>query len=512
MSNRTLLKSTVILASAGIISKFIGFLLRFPLMFLIGAEGFGLYNYPYQIYAMMIAISINGIPTVISKLVSEKIALDKREEAHKLFIVALKMLIVIGVLASMILYLGGGLLIGTVWPKESYYALQGLIIAPIFVGILSVFRGYFQGMQNMVATSISQIVESLGRLIFGLGLAYMFIDSGISYAAGGATFGATAGAFIGMLTIVIFYLYKKKEIKKNFRQNLHYKLNDSSMMAKTIFRLSIPISIGALAGTIMPMIDSLIIPNRLSTAGFAISESTRLYGNLSGCNIMINLPLSISLAIATSLVPAVAHANVSQGKLQVSSRINQGMRLGGFLAIPSAIGLFVLADPILRLIFPELINGDLILKILSISLIFMAFNQILTSTIQALGHFMRPVKHLFIGSVFKIILSYILLSIPRINILGAAIGTIIGYVISTLLNYLFLRKNLDIKIDNKNIIIKPLVASIIMGFVVNYLRVHVVQSTMCLGIEVLIGIFVYVIVTLLIGGIKIEELRRLVKR
>lgn len=512
MSNRLLLKSTIILATAGIISKFIGFFLRFPLMLLIGAKGFGLYNYPYQIYASLLSISIAGIPTVIAKLVSERLALDKHEEAHKIFIIAIKMLFIVGMITSVILFIGGNVLVGTIWPEDTYYSLMGLILAPMFVGVLAVFRGYFQGMQNMVATSISQIIESLGRLIFGLGLAVLLVDQGVKYAAGGATFGATGGAFVGMIAIIVYYKLKRDNIVKGFRDDLDYEMATNKHIVYTIAKLTVPISIGALATTIMPMLDSLMVSSRLQVAGFSTDSATILFGNLGACNTIVNLPLGIIMAISMSLVPAIAHANASKRILQVKSKINQGLRMGIFIAIPAAVGIFSLAEPILNLIFPEIENGAIILQVLSIALIFITVNQILTSIIQALGYFMVPVKNLFIGATIKIVLSFILLSIPNINILGAVIGTIVAYTISMILNLSFLRFKLNITIDVNNIVIKPIFASLIMGAVVVLIRMYVGNSILWLGLDVLIGIIVYAVVSVATGCVKIEEIRKILKR
>jgi len=208
MSNKKLLKGAFILAFAGLTAKFLGIFFKIPLQRLIGDEGMGLFGLPYPLYTVMLSISITGFPAAVSKLISEKLANEDIGGANRIFRVSLAMLISIGLFSSAFLFFGAHYIIELLdWPRDSYYSIVGLSMAPLFVSIMSAFRGYFQGMQLMVPTAISQIVEQIGRVVIGVGLSYYTISMGIGYAAGAASFGASAGSILGV-TITYFIGYK----------------------------------------------------------------------------------------------------------------------------------------------------------------------------------------------------------------------------------------------------------------------------------------------------------------
>lgn len=511
MKKRSFIGGTFILAVAGILSKFIGFFFRVPLTNMIGAQGYGLYNYPYHLYSAILAISVTGLPVAISTLVSAKIAIHRYDEAHRVFKIALVIMLFLGVITSLALYLGSGFLVNTIWPQEAYYPLMGLVIAPFFVALMSVFRGYFQGMQIMTASSISQVFESFGRLIFGLGLAYALLDRGIEYAAGGGSFGATAGAFVGLIVIVLYYLKVKPQIKERIQRQVKSGEKESTLkIIKNVLYLSIPISIGALAGTLMPLIDSLMLKLRLNVAGFSEEISTILFGRLGAATTLINFPLTIATAIAISLVPAISEAYAKGLFSEIKERLETGMKIGLYLIFPASMGLFILADPILDFIFPAIQNGGNLLRFLSIALIFMTLNQIFTASIQGIGRPIVSVRNLFIGAGFKIVISYYLAALPSINIYGATIGTIVGYVIASLLNYHYLKRQTHFVMDKINLIFKPLLASVVMGGMVYYTYLLIIGFTARNSISLLssiaLGGIIYGLLLFLFGVIHPKEM------
>lgn len=517
MKKRSFIGGAFILATAGIVSKFIGFFFRVPLTNMIGAEGYGLYNYPYNLYSAMLAISVTGLPIAISKLVSGKIAINRYDEAHRIFKIALCIMLFLGSFTSLALYVGSEFLVNTIWPKEAYYPLMGLVIAPFFVALMSVFRGYFQGMQIMVASSISQVFESFGRLIFGLGLAYALLDRGIEYAAGGGTFGATAGAFIGLCVIILYYLRVKPQIKEKIEKQDKGSEKDATVkIIKDILYLSIPISIGSLAGTLMPLIDSLMIKIRLDVAGFSEEMSTILFGRLGAGTTLINFPLTISTAIAISLVPAISEAHAKGLFSEIGKRLETGIKIGLYLVFPAFVGLFVFAQPILNFIFPTIKNADYILRFLSIALIFMTLNQILTATIQGVGRPIIAVRNLFIGAGVKVVLSYYLVAIPSININGAIIGTLIGYFIASLLNYLYLKRKINFAIHKIDLIFKPLVASIVMGgggyYYYHFMMDFTSKNSISLLSSIVVSGVIYGLLLLLLGALSLKEIILFIKK
>ncbi len=514
MKKKSFLAGTLILAISGIIVRFIGLFYKLPLAKLIGEEGLALCGYPYQLYIVLLAISSTGIPIAISKLVSEKVAIRRYDEAHRIFKITLVFMLLVGALISLILYISSDYLVSYFWVKEAYYSLMGLILAPFFVAIMAVFRGYFQGMQMMTVSAISQVFEALGRLIIGLGLAYLLFDKGIEFAAGGASFGATAGAIVGLMSIVVVYLNKRKFLNQNINKNSVEGAKESVYeIAHRLIKISVPISIGTVAGALMPLVDSLMNKSRLLAAGFSEQVSTILFGRLSAATTLINFPLAISIALSISLVPAISEMKASGSNYKIKKRIEDAFKMVLILIIPAAAGLFILAGPIMLLLFPDFSDSHNILRILTISLILISLNQIVTAALQGLGKVMIPVRNLFIGAIFKIIISFWLVGITSININGAAIGTGIGYLIVFLLNYLCLRKYIFFKLKKIDTIIKPLLTSLIMSVIVffsynNLFKIMSNNSIVTLTSIAIGGLF-YGLILFLLGGISKKDITRI---
>lgn len=517
MKNKSsLYKSAILLTFAGLFSKVIGFLFRVPLTALIGAKGYGLYTYPYNIYEALLALSIGGMPLVIAKMISENVALDNHKEAHRVFKLSIALMLVIGTASSIILTLLSKVLIGNVWPEDAFYPLMGLVLAPLFVGLLSVYRGYFQGIQVMGAHAVSQITEAIGRFIIGLALAYLFIGRGIGAAAGGAAFGATSGALIGLLTIMyIYHRYNKQNegLESLIKgEKIDYFSKDSKESIYKIFKLSIPISIGAIAGTLMPLIDSLTVRPTLYSIGMTDDIITELFGKLGVATTLVNFPLTIAFSVAISIVPAIATAKALKDHHEVNSKIEESLKMVSLLIFPASVGMMLVSDSLLRILFPTIHGGEVILSILSFSLIFMSINQVLTAILQGLGSPNEPVKNILIGSIIKIGISLYLMIYMGMGIEGAAIGTVFGYLFSMILNIIGVRKKHGIEVNLLNIVAKPMIASAIMGAIIFVLNIFIVKGIISLSMDVVVGAVAYFAIMLITGGIDRATIKHIFKK
>ena len=513
MKVNKVLKGTIILSFAGILAKFIGFFFKVPLARFIGLEGLGIYNYPYFLYITLVALSISGIPIAISKMVSERIAINDHEGAYSVFRIALKAMTFVGIGTTIVLFFSAKLIVNLFWPSEAIYPLLGLCLAPTFLAMISVYRGYFQGMQIMKPTALSQVIEAIGRLGVGLVLASYLLKYSIAHAAGGAAFGTTFGAFLGLISFVIVYYKVKPEIVVNFKKPTSA---ISKIILKDIVRLALPISIGAVASSLMPLIDSLIINSRLSVAGYTVSQASELYGQLGVASTLINFPLTVSVAIAISLVPSIAESKSKSNQKELSNKIDLGIKMGALWSFPTSVGILILATPILRFIFPMMEDGHLVLQIFSVSLILMVFNQIYTSILQGYGEVMVPVKNLYIGAIIKIVMTFVLASIPWLNIKGAAIATLLSYSVIMFLNMRALKKHLNYKHDLINQIVKPILSVVLMGvsviLVFKVMNGIFASSTIPMLISILLGCMIYAIGIVATGVVQKEELYRILKR
>ncbi|SCY69437.1 putative polysaccharide biosynthesis protein [Alkaliphilus peptidifermentans] len=504
MSNKKFIKGAFILAIAGLTAKFLGMFFKIPLQRLIHDEGMGIFGLPYPIYTVLLTISIIGFPAAISKLISEKIAVGNTMAANKIFRVSFFMLLGIGLFTSLFFYLNANRIINLLnWPQETYYSIIGLSFAPFFVAIMSAFRGYFQGLQLMTPTAISQIVEQMGRVFIGVGLAYFYISKGTGYAAGAASFGATIGAFLGTIVLLGYYLkYKSRTPFTNIENKT--KQDSTYTIIKKILWIAFPITIGAILSSVMGLIDSIIVHSSLIGSGYTAEGATILYGRLTGKAVtLMNVPLTLSMAMAASLVPAISESFSKRNFNELREKATVGIKITIMMALPAAIGLSLLSHEIIHLLWGKGEAGGDILRILAFNVLFISIAQTMTSILQGIGNVYIPVRNLVIGVIVKLIISHLLLS-TYLNIIGTVIGTMAGYMVIMLLNYYELKRLIELRIEFKETIIKPIFATTTMALLVfiafklslYYIKVESIATL----ISIVIGIAYYAILIYLIGG------------
>lgn len=504
MKKQSLIKGSLILSIAGIFTRALGLFFRWPLIMLIGDEGIGYYQMSYPLYVFFIGIA-SGVPIAISKIISENNVL---EDVNSNFIVIKEAFIAMMILSigtSVSLFFGAKYIIKIFnWDFKAYYSLIGISIAPIVVSALTIFRGFFQGYQNMTPSAISQIIEQVGRVVFGVGLAIVFLPYGIEFSAGGASFGAVVGGIIAVAYLFIKYIRIKRE------NNIGEIKTDAHILNK-ILNIAIPISLGTSVSTAMSLIDSFLVPQGLLKAGFTSKEATILYAQLTGkASVIVNIPLTISMAICISVIPIIAEVFLLKRYEELQRKVNFIIKLAMIIAIPCYLGLFFMAEPIMKTIFPGKYEGYLILKYLSISIPFIIITQITTSILQGIGRYIIPVINLLIGCMFKAILTIILVPNIKFNIYGAVASSIIAYIIVSVINIIIVRKVLNIRFEFKKIF-KILYCSIIMMIIViktyNFIITRNYSNTLACLISIGIGAIIYFIGIMLLGILKIKEIR-----
>lgn len=482
MKKQSLIKGTIILGVAGVFARFLGLFFRWPLIMLIGDEGIGYYQMSYPLYMFFIGLA-TGFPVAISKMVSERNALH--DEAGMILVVrkALLTMFILGGGFSIIFLLFPTHLVDFFrWDRKAVYALMGIGAAPLFISLMSVFRGFFQGMQNMTHTAASQIIEQIGRVVIGVALAFVLLPKGIEYAAGGAAFGAAAGGVVGFIYLYIKYI----KVKKSFKIA---KIKKDDKILTELLHIAIPVSIGAAVGTIMNLLDSIIVPQQLLKAGYTFKGAAVLYGQLTGkAMVLINVPLTLSIALCASLVPIIAEAHILNRKMEVINKVEMAMKVSMVISLPSLCGLFFLSGPILSLLFPGHAEGYDILRYAALSIPFIIVTQSSTAILQGSGYYMDPIKNLLIGCIGKVIITMLLVPMAHINIYGAIIGSIAAYVITTILNMKTLTKKLGVKLDYYQSIIKPAYASVLMIISVVFIYQYVYNNTMSNAIACMISI------------------------
>lgn len=458
MKNK-IIKGTLILSLSSIIAKFLGIFFRWPLVMLIGDEGIGYYQMTYPLYMFFIGIA-SGMPIAVSKLVSERAAYDDKESIISIIKASFKIMLLLGIGTSLCLFLFSDAIIEFLkWDNKVYWCLMGISIAPISVCLLGVFRGVFQGMENMVPTGISQIIEQIIRVVLGVLLAYLFVSKGIHYAAGGASFGAPIGGIISTIFILIVY----KRFKKSYFKGIDTKKIKGKRYLNKLLKLAIPLSLGATVSTIMVLIDSILVPQMLLNAGYTHRDATILYGQLTGkVSVLINVPLALSVALGTSIIPALSKLFVLNKYDEFKDKVIMCFKLSSYIAFPCFIAMYFLSAPIMNVIFPNNADGYDILKYAAVSIPFIIFSQVSTSILQSTNNYIRPVVNLLIGCLIKVLITLTLTGNSRFNIYGAVLATIFSYMLTSYLNFRSIKRKVNISLNIIDIVLVPLLSSLFM--------------------------------------------------
>jgi stage V sporulation protein B len=509
-----LMQGATILAIAGIMCKILGGIFRIPLTNMIGAEGQSYYGAAYPVYQLFYTIATAGFPVAISRMVSERVAKNDYINADKSYRIAMQTSVVVSIIAFAICCFGADQIADFVGNPGAAASIRAISIALLFTPFAASLRGYFQGLQIMTPSAISQVAEQFVRVCAGLLLAYMFFRTNLEYAAAGATFGASAGMIAAMIVLYIMYYRFRHQRRENAAQSAVIEETTRDRFRELV-EIVIPITIGSSIMPLMMTIDLAVIMRRLQATGWSLSMSKTLYGLISGyCDPLVNLPVIFIDAITISLIPAVTRAFTLKIKSDLDGNIMTGLKTMMIIAYPCAVGLIVLAGPILHLLYPtkpdEAEMAIHTLQILSLGIVTLSVMRTLSASLQGIGKMTLPVINLGIGAVIKIVATYILVGIPSLNVNGAAIGTVIAYLTAALLNYRGLRKHADVDLDLGNIFIRPLWASLIMGAgaVGMYKLIFMLHPSNLIasGIAIIFAVIVYFVMVFVTGAVSREEL------
>ena len=514
-----LMKGATILVIAGIVSKIFGAIFRIPLTNMIGAEGQAYYSAAYAVYNLLFVIATAGFPVAISRMVSSRIAEGDFINAHKSYKLAMKVSWALGIISFLVMFFGAGAIARAYKNPGAEESMKAVAVALLFTPLVASMRGYYQGRQDMKPTGITEVIEQMVRVAAGLSLAYMFYRTSLERAAAGATFGASAGIIAALLAMGVIYMRDRNTRGKLFEGSIVREESDKKRL-KELLAFLIPITIGSSVMPIMFNIDAGIIVRRLLATGWDPEMAEKLYGLMGGyCDPIINLPNIFIDAICISLMPAVTTAFTLKIKSDLDDHIKTGLKTMMIITYPCAIGLIVLAKPILTMLYykqyKEAVMAVPALQILALSIITLAIMRTFSTSLQGIGKMMLPVWNLFIGAIVKAIVSYILLGIPAVNINGAALGSVMAYVTAGALNYRALKKYTDVSLDMKSIFIRPLIAALIMGAsaVISYKLLFMITSSNAIStlISIIIAAAVYFVSAFRTGAVTKDEIELIPK-
>ena len=511
--SKSIVGGMTVLGMTGIICKLVGVLFSIPLTWLIGTDGLGIFQSVFPTYNLLLTVSSAGLPVAISRMVSHCLAKDDPRNARRVFRVALWMLTALGCICTLIMLVGQNQLALIVDEPQSVLGFQVIAPCVALVCVLSAFRGFMQGQQNMVPTAVSQLIEQVGKVFVSLPLAYLGSRIGIAEGAAGALLGITIVEALALLYMIILY-YRRKGVFDSIPQLSADDPIAAPTLGKRLIAISIPITISACIVPLAQFVDSTMLISRLMDAGIAREQARPLYGLFTGMVIrLINVPTALALSISMSLVPAISAAKALEDYDAIGRQSDLGLRFAFLIGFPCSIGMSLLSKPIISFFYQETLTAaelqvsSQLLSMSSLTVVLFTVVQATSSILQGLHKQRIPMYTLVAGVACKILLNYILVGIPGINIHGAPIASIVCYSVSMLPNLYFVLKYGKMKPNWMGWLVRPGIATAAMGLVVFAMRELLPTSRILTLVEIAVGVAVYVVVALAVKAVSINDFR-----
>jgi len=556
---QTFLQGAMILAIGAIVVKIIGVVFKIPLIRLIGSSGLGYFNTAYDLYLPIYTLAVAGLPVAVSKMVAESAAHKRYRDIQKIYKVSLRAFILTGTIGFLLMLGGSFVFVRFIRNTGAIYSLLALSPMLFFSCMVAARRGYYEGLQNMYPTAISQIIEAASKLILGLGLAYLAVRYSSSYyeahgtvfglvgsspedtksiiyalGAAGAISGVTIGSILATIYLVITYKRSGSAVTKaEFDRSpspRHYK-----EIIRTLVKIAVPVCVGSLVLNLTALVDVTFLQRRIGDiiekmpdfaerfyAGtelvhLAASEiPNRMYGYYGYALIIYAIVPTVTQAFGVSALPTVTTAWTQKNKEKLKGSVESALKITALIAFPSGLCIAALSKPMLNLLYGSDPLGVQIaaplLSVLGISVIFLSFSSPINSMLQAVGKQNIPVILMIAGGLIKIFTNYFLVYIPEININGAPVGTLLCCVFVAVVGFIMLCISAKTVPSIKSVFVKPLVAALfcaIGGYASNALLCRVMNEKIAVLIAMILAVIVYVIALLCLRTLSPEEIKML---
>ncbi|MGI6225724.1 MAG: stage V sporulation protein B [Peptococcales bacterium] len=467
MSKQSFVQGALILFIAGIFVKFAGFIFQIIVIRIIGTEAVGLYNMIFPLYITAIVLSTAGLPLAISKMVSHYIALGSYRAAIRVFKVALSLIIILSLTFTLLLVIISPMLIKTLYKDPRvvwcFYAMvPGIIIVPI----CSAFRGFFQGLQDMVPPAFTQCIEQITRITIAIFLITTLKPYGIKIVAVGLSLSMIIGELFGLFTIYILYKLRRRKLRFSLGKNEYQKLTvPTKKIITELFKFGFPATLTRLISSLVLTFEASLIPISLQKSGFTINQAASIYGQFSGVSMtLLTIPTVLTFSLATSLLPAISEAE-AQGKFAaLQFRSTESLRLTYLFGLPMAIILLLKATSLSNILF-NLPEAGTTIRFLAWGAIFLYLAQTSNGILQGLGLVDKVLINTIIGSCIKLLGIIYLVKIPELNINGAAVAFVLSFLIICILNLSIIHKATGFRLKIKQIIL-PFIAVLFMGGII----------------------------------------------
>ncbi len=505
-----------ILTVGVVIMKLLGAIYKVPLGNILGDYGYGIFLATYNVYNIFFTLSTAGLPVALSRLIAEADANGKTALKEKTFRTALLTFAAIGLVFSCIMFFGN------TWLAEKYLvkpdaALSVRAMAPaiLLVCLVSAYRGYCQGNGNMIPTTVDEVLEVLFKVISGLLISGILVAThhGLPEASAGAILGVSIGSVVSLAYMIV---YKRRNYSHKQDSNSEH-IKSSAKIAGDILRIGIPISLGASIMAILSSLDPGICHSRLAAAGFSEHAAGVLFGVYGKVQTLFNLPAAFMTPLTIAIVPAVAGAIARGNHSEAEKTSEDAMRMASVISMPMGVGLAVLSFPIVNVLYPNSNEaGPGLLSIMGAASFFVCVVLMENAILQASGKEKLPMIALITGSILKIIVNWIIIAIPTVNIYGAPIGTLLGYSCMAIMDYVFIRKALKQNPNLKKAFIKPLFCSTVMGVgaFTTYRLIGIAANSsgrfgmlIAMLFAIAVAVVIYVIAIVRIGCITSEDMK-----
>ena len=504
-----------ILAIAGILVRFIGLAYRVPLLRVIGADGMGYYSIAYNVYAIILLLSSYSLPLAVSKMVSVRILKNEYKNANKILKAALIYATIVGGLGSIVAFFGADFFASILYRMPlAKYALQSLAPTIWIMAYLGVLRGYFQGHSTMVPTALSQIFEQIVNAAVSVGAAYYLCEMAVrhakpenvklAYGAAGGTIGTGAGTVIALAVVLIFFFLSAKDRRKKIKDDKSVRKESFSTITRILILTVIPVIASTAIYNINSVLDGMVFGQSMKALGLE-EETSKLYGIYTGGYlVLVNVPVAISNAMSSSLIPAISRSFSRGERADVNSKISMVIRFASIVSFPCAIGLAVISVPVMGILFKDVQDAMMASYLMIIGsgvVVLYSVSTVTNAILQGTSLINKPVKNAFISLIIHFIILYILLFTLKLNIIGLVFGNMVFALSMCILNARSIRKNLYYKQEMIKTFLMPFICAGIMGIIVYmvycYTSVKINSRLMQTAIPILVGAPVYAI--LLIG-------------
>lgn len=529
--NSSFLLQGTILAAAGIITRIIGAVYRIPLADILGNDGVGFYGYAFQIYNLALILTSYSLPLAVSKLVSARTSKGEYKNAMRILKGALTFAISVGLIVALIIFFGSNF-ISSVILKASLttYALRVLAPCLFIVAILGVMRGYFQGLGTMMPTAISQVLEQIINAVVSIvGASYLFQMgkevakktagsnlTGPAYGAAGGTLGTLMGALTALLFMFfIFYAYRKV-MKRQLKRDRSGRKESYREIFVILLLTIAPVILSTAIYNISEAVDSVMFNNIMHAQGYKTKEYVAMWGMFNNYNTLVNIPLAMANALGASVVPSLTAVVSSGTRKQIHGKLHLAVRFVMLIAIPSCVGLIVLAEPIISLLYP---NGDIstttmMLRLGGVSVVFFCLSTVTNALLQGLNRMTVPVKNAAVSLVIHIVCVLIMLVIFKWKIYSIILGNVIFSLSMCILNGKALAKYARYVQEVKKTFLIPIASAVIMGvtaLLVQLLCVLFIGNKIATVIAIIFAVMAYGISLLKLGGLSQDEVLALPK-